>query len=132
MPTTLAPPPRRIAVVHDWLDTWRGGENVLAEVLALYPDATLFSLVDFLPDDARARIAGRRAHVSFLQRMPASRRRFRAYLPLFPRAIESLDLSGHDLVISISHAVAKGVRKPQGALARVLLSDADALRLGLA
>ena len=116
MTTALAPPPRRIAVVHDWLDTWRGGENVLAEVLALYPDATLFSLVDFLPDEARARIGGRRAGVSFLQRMPAARRRFRGYLPLFPRAIESLDLSGHDLVISISHAVAKGVRKPPGAL----------------
>ena len=116
MTTALVPPPRRIAIVHDWLDTWRGGENVLAEVLALYPDATLFSFVDFLPDDARARIAGRRAGVTFLQRMPASRRRFRGYLPLFPRAIESLDLSGHDLVISISHAVAKGVRKPPGAL----------------
>jgi glycosyltransferase involved in cell wall biosynthesis len=48
--------------------------------------------------------------------MPLARRRFRGYLPLFPRAIESLDLSGHDLVISISHAVAKGVRKPPGAL----------------
>ena len=116
MTNDLVPPPRRIAIVHDWLDTWRGGENVLAEVLAQYPDASLFSLVDFLPDDARARIGGRRANVSFLQRMPAARRRFRAYLPLFPRAIESLDLSGHDLVISISHAVAKGVRKPQGAL----------------
>jgi glycosyltransferase involved in cell wall biosynthesis len=116
MTNALVPPPRRIAIVHDWLDTWRGGENVLAEVLAQYPDASLFSLVDFLPDDARARIGGRRACVSFLQGMPAARRRFRGYLPLFPRAIESLDLSGHDLVISISHAVAKGVRKPPGAL----------------
>ena len=116
MPPAVVAAPRRIAVVHDWLDTWRGGENVLAEVLALYPDATLFSLVDFLPDEARAHIGGRRAVVSFLQRMPAARRGFRSYLPLFPRAIESLDLSGHDLVISISHAVAKGVRKPQGAL----------------
>ena len=116
MPPAVVAAPRRIAVVHDWLDTWRGGENVLAEVLALYPDATLFSLVDFLPDEARAHIGGRRAVVSFLQRMPAARQRFRSYLPLFPRAIESLDLSGHDLVLSISHAVAKGVRKPQGAL----------------
>jgi len=116
MTTTLVPPPRRIAVVHDWLDTWRGGENVLAEVLALYPDATLYSLVDFLPVETRTQIGGRRAIVSFLQRMPAARRRFRRYLPMFPRAIESLDLSSHDLVISISHAVAKGVRKPPGAL----------------
>ena len=81
MTTALAPPPRRIAVVHDWLDTWRGGENVLAEVLELYSAATLFSLVDFLPDEARARIGGRRAGASFLQRMPAARRHFRATFP---------------------------------------------------
>jgi glycosyltransferase involved in cell wall biosynthesis len=104
----------RVAVVHDWLDTWRGGENVLADVLALYPQATLYALVDFLDDAARARIGGRRARTSFLQRLPGARRRFRMLLPLFPRAIESLDVSGHDIVISISHAVAKGVRTHRG------------------
>ena len=114
--TDLVPPPARIAVVHDWLDTWRGGENVLAEVLALFPQADLYALVDFLPDDLRARIGGRRARTSFIQRLPGARRRFRTYLPLFPRAIEALDLSGYDLVVSVSHAVAKGVRKAPGAL----------------
>ncbi|MFO1322753.1 MAG: glycosyltransferase [Burkholderiales bacterium] len=101
---------RRVAVVHDWLDTWGGGENVLAEILRAYPQADLFALVDFLPDALRPLVGGRRAHTTFLQRMPGARKRFRALLPLFPRAIESLDLSAYDVVLSSSHAVAKGVR----------------------
>jgi glycosyltransferase involved in cell wall biosynthesis len=100
----------RIAIVHDWLDTWRGGENVLAEVLAIVPHAELYALVDFLPEALRPRLLGKRAHTSFLQRLPAARRCFRVLLPFFPRAITSLDLSRFDVVISISHAVAKGVR----------------------
>jgi glycosyltransferase involved in cell wall biosynthesis len=103
-----------VAIVHDWLDTWRGGENVLAEIVRLYPDAELFALVDFLPESQRARLRGKRARTSFLQRIPGASRYFRALLPLFPRAIESLDVSGYDLVISSSHAVAKGVRTAGG------------------
>src|SRR4029453_8806499 len=105
-----------VAVVHDWLDTWRGGENALAEILAMYPHADLYALVDFLPDALRARIQGKHAHVTFLQRMPGAARHFRALLPLFPRAIESLDLAAYDLVVSVSHAVAKGVRTREGQL----------------
>ncbi len=104
----------RIAVVHDWLDTWRGGENVLAEILHVYPEADLLSLVDFLPAAFRARLGGKRATTSFLQRMPAARRHFRMLLPLFPRAIESLDVRNYGLVLSSSHAVAKGVRTTKG------------------
>ena len=100
----------RIALVHDWLDTWRGGENVLAEMVALYPAADLFALVDFLPEEARERIAGKRARTSYLQRLPFARTHFRSFLPLMPHAIETLDLASYDLVISSSHAVAKGVR----------------------
>jgi glycosyltransferase involved in cell wall biosynthesis len=106
--------PARIAIVHDWLETWRGGENVLAEIVALYPDADLFALVDFLPDEFRERLAGKRARTSFLQRLPLARTRFRSFLPLMPRAIESLDLAPYDLVISSSHAVAKGVSIARG------------------
>jgi glycosyltransferase involved in cell wall biosynthesis len=102
--------PTNIAVVHDWLDTWRGGERVLAEILALYPNAELFTLVDFLPDSDRGPLGRRPVHTSFIQRMPRARTSFRNLLPLFPRAIESLDVSRFDLVISSSHAVAKGVR----------------------
>lgn len=107
---------KRVAIVHDWLDTWRGGENVLAAIVGLYPDADLFALVDFLPDNLRSRLGGKRATTSFLQRMPGARRWFRNFLPLFPRAIESLDLSGYDLVMSSSHAVAKGVRTSRAQL----------------
>ena len=104
----------RTAIVHDWLVTWRGGENVLAAVLEAVPDADLFALVDFLPDALRDRLGGRRAKTTFLQRAPLARRHFRTLLPLFPAAIESLDLSGYERVISISHAVAKNVRIAPG------------------
>jgi glycosyltransferase involved in cell wall biosynthesis len=100
----------RIAVVHDWLDTWGGGENVLAQILAASPEADLFALVDFLPDALRPQLQGKRARTTFVQRMPGARRHFRGYLPIFPRAIESLDLSAYELILSCSHAVAKGVR----------------------
>jgi glycosyltransferase involved in cell wall biosynthesis len=102
--------PARIAVVHDWLEHWRGGEKVLGEILRLHPQAELFALVDFLPAALRDRVLGKHAHTSFLQRLPGARRGFRWLAPLFPRAIESLDVSGFDLVISSSHAAAKGVR----------------------
>lgn len=106
----------KIAIVHDWLDTWAGGEQCLAHILALYPQAALFALVDFFPPEFRTRIYGRQARTSFLQRLPGARTRFRHYLPLFPHAIESLDVSDFDLVISSSHAVAKGVRTHRGQL----------------
>jgi len=105
---------RRIAVAHDWLDAWGGGENVLAQILHAYPNADLFSLVDFLPETLRPQLQGKRARTTFLQRMPGARKHFRGFLPLFPRAIDSLDLSAYDLILSSSHAVAKGVRKRPG------------------
>jgi glycosyltransferase involved in cell wall biosynthesis len=106
----------RIAVVHDWLDTWRGGESVLAEILRIYPHADLFTLVDFLPDADRRRLDGKHARTSFLQHVPLAKTHFRLLLPLFPRAIESLDVSAYDVVLSSSHAVAKGVRTRPGQL----------------
>lgn len=104
----------RIAVVHDWLDQWRGGENVLAALLRIFPAAELFALVDFLPEHLRGRLLGKHAHTTFLQRLPGARRYFRNLAPLFPRAIESIDLSAFDTIVSSSHAVAKGVRARRG------------------
>ena len=101
----------KIALVHDWLDTWRGGESVLAEFCRMYPEADLYALVDFLGHADREKLAGRRAVTSFLQRVPFARTHFRAFLPLFPRAIESLDVSHYDIVISSSHAVAKACER---------------------
>jgi glycosyltransferase involved in cell wall biosynthesis len=104
----------RVAVVHDWLESWRGGERVLAEVLRMYPEADLFALVDFLSDADRKALLGKHATTSFIQKIPFAKNTFRLWLPLFPRAIESLDLSSYDLVISSSHAVAKGVMTHRG------------------
>ncbi|MDB5351971.1 MAG: glycosyl transferase group 1 family protein [Planctomycetota bacterium] len=99
----------RVAVVHDWLCNYAGSERVLEQILAIYPEADLFTVVDFLKAEDRAWLAGRPVRTSFIQRLPFARRWFRLYLPLMPLAVEQLDLGGYDLVISSSHAVAKGV-----------------------
>jgi hypothetical protein len=99
----------RVAVVHDWLIAYGGAERTLASMLRCYPQAEVFTLLDFMAPADRGFLTGHRIHVSFLQRMPFARRRYRKYLPLMPLAIESFDLSGFDLVLSSSFCVAKGV-----------------------
>lgn len=99
----------KTAVVHDWLITYAGAERVLEQILRLYPEAGLFSLMDFLPEKHRRFLQGKKAKTSFLQKFPFARKKYRMLLPLMPRAVESLDLAGYDLVISSSFAVAKGV-----------------------
>ncbi len=99
----------RIAVVHDFLYTYAGAERVLEQLLALFPGAELFALFDFLPDHLRHFIQNKTVQTSFIQRMPFARRKHRAYLPLMPLAIEQLDVSSFDIVISSSYVVAKGV-----------------------
>ena len=106
---TAAGRPARVALVHEWLDTYYGSERVVAEILACFPEADLFALVDFMPAGQRGFLGGRPVRTSFLQRLPFARRRFRAYLPLMPLAIEQFDLQDYDLVLSSSHAFAKGV-----------------------
>jgi glycosyltransferase involved in cell wall biosynthesis len=103
-----------VALVHDWLTGMRGGEKVLERIVGLLPSAEIFTLV-WNRGSVSAAIESRPIHTSFLQRLPDASRRYRWYLPLFARAIESLDLAGFDVVISSSHAVAKGVRAPAGA-----------------
>ncbi|PMS19773.1 glycosyl transferase family 1 [Trinickia dabaoshanensis] len=105
-PAPIARAPR-VAIVHDWLVTYAGAERVLEQMIACFPQADVFSLVDFVED--RKFLHGKRATTSFIQRLPLARKKYRAYLPLMPIAIEQLDLSAYDLVISSSHAVAKGV-----------------------
>jgi glycosyltransferase involved in cell wall biosynthesis len=99
----------RIAVVHDWLVDYSGAERVLAEILRCFPSADLFSLIDHMPEAERAALGGRRATTTFLQRMPGVATHLGHYLALMPLAVEQLDVTGYDLVISSSHAVAKGV-----------------------
>ncbi len=99
----------KVAIVHDWLVTWGGSERVVEQMLALFPQADLFTLVDFLPPAQRSLLAGRRVATSFLQKFPKARTHYSRYLPLMPLAIEQFDLTGYDLVLSSSHCVAKGV-----------------------
>jgi glycosyltransferase involved in cell wall biosynthesis len=99
--------PRRVAVVHDWLTGMRGGEAVLEAILDLVPAAEIFTLFHF-PGSVSEQIEAHSIHTSSLQRY-ATRENYRRMLPLFPRAVREWDLSGFDLVISSSHAAAKGV-----------------------
>ncbi|WP_415407431.1 glycosyltransferase [Sulfurovum sp. CS9] len=102
----------KVAIVHDWLVTNAGAEKVLRSIVNLYPDADIFSLVDFLSDEERNIIIdSKKVHTSFIQKLPYAKKQFRNYLPLFPKAIESFDLSTYDLIISSSWAVAKGIKK---------------------
>ena len=105
----------RVALVHDWLTGMRGGERCLEVFCELFPDADLFTLLH-VPGSVTPLIERRRIRTSFIQRLPGAARRYRSYLPLFPAAVRAFDLRGYDLVLSASHAVAKGVRVPPGAL----------------
>src|SRR5476651_2299805 len=97
----------RVAIVHDWLVAFAGAEKVLEQIVICFPDADLFSVVDFMEE--RKWMRGKKVTTSFIQKLPQAKKRYRSYLPLMPLAIEQLDVSGYDLVISSSHAVAKGV-----------------------
>ncbi|MGD8898138.1 MAG: glycosyltransferase [Acidobacteriota bacterium] len=93
----------------------RGGEKVLLSLARLFPDAPIFTLLH-VGGSVDPELEAREIRTSFVQRLPASARRYRHYLPLFPIAAERFDLSGFDLVLSSSHCVAKGVRPAPGAL----------------
>jgi glycosyltransferase involved in cell wall biosynthesis len=98
----------KIAIIHDWLTGMRGGEVVLDSLLKAYPTADLFTLF-YNKGKLNARIEDRKIFTAFTDRLPFKEKLYRYYLPLFPTAIESLDLRGYDIIISSSHCVAKGV-----------------------
>jgi len=108
-------PGARVALVHDWLTGMRGGERCLEVLCELFPDAPLFTLLH-VPGSVSPQIEHRRIVTSFVQRLPQAAVRYRHYLPAFPLAIRRFDLSGYDLVVSMSHCVAKSVRVAPGAL----------------
>jgi glycosyltransferase involved in cell wall biosynthesis len=98
----------KVALIHDWLTGMRGGEKCLEAFCELFPEAPIYTLVH-RPGSVSAPIEAHPIRTSFIQRAPAGRARYQRYLPLFPLAIERFDLRGYDLVLSSSHAVAKGV-----------------------
>lgn len=98
-----------VGIVTDWLVTYAGAERVVKEFIDLYPTAELYSVIDFLNDEARKQLNNKQAKTTFIQNLPFSRTNYQKYLPLMPLAIEQLDVTSHDVVLSSSHAVAKGV-----------------------
>lgn len=98
----------RVALVHDWLTGMRGGEKCLEVLCERFPDADLYTLVHRRGSVAPV-IERRRVVESWIARLPFGRSRYRAFVPFYPLAIESFDLSAYDLVISLSHCAAKGV-----------------------
>jgi glycosyltransferase involved in cell wall biosynthesis len=106
----------KVAIVHEWLDSFAGSERVVEQLLAEWPGADLHVLVDFMPEAERGWLNGRSVRTSFLQRLPFARKHFRKYLGLMPLAVEQFDMTGYDLVLSSSHAVAKGVITGPGQL----------------
>jgi glycosyltransferase involved in cell wall biosynthesis len=99
----------KVAIVHEWLESYSGSERVLEQIILCFPQADIHTVVDFMPASERRFLGGRTAKTSFIQRLPFARRRFRAFLGLMTIAVEQFDLAGYDLIISSSHAVAKGV-----------------------
>lgn len=105
----------RVALVHDWLTGMRGGEKVLDAICELFPDAPLYTFV-WVPGSVSPRIEARRIVTSIIQELPSPGRFYRHYLPLYPMAVELLDLDRYDLIISSSHCAAKSVVPRVGAV----------------
>ncbi len=100
---------KKIALIHDWLTVYGGAERLLKQLIAIFPTADLFTTVDFLPKKDRTFLSNTKITTSFIQKLPFARKKYRYYLSLMTQAVESFDLSDYDIVISVSHCVAKGV-----------------------
>ncbi len=100
---------KKIAIVSDWLVVCGGAEKVLFEILNCFPNANLFALIDFVEEKDRWFLHHKPVKTSFMQKIPFVKKHYRKLLSLMPYAIEQFDLSDYDIVISSSHAVAKGV-----------------------
>jgi len=98
-----------IAIVHEWFVNYAGSERVVEQMLLQFPQASLHALIDTLEGNERYYLHGKSVATSFISRLPFARKHFRNYLPLFPLAIEQLDVRHADVVLSSSHLVAKGV-----------------------
>jgi glycosyltransferase involved in cell wall biosynthesis len=98
----------RVALVHDWLITKRGGEKCFEVFCELFPKADVYTLI-YTPERVPGLVKSMNVRVSRLNKVPGIEKVYRYCLPLFPRIIESFDFRGYDLIISSSHCVAKGV-----------------------
>jgi glycosyltransferase involved in cell wall biosynthesis len=107
--------PQRVAIVHEWFTSMRGGEKCVEALCEVFPHATVFALLH-VPGSVSPTIERMSPRTSFVQHLPFADRSYRHYLPLFPLAVSRFDLTEFDCVISSNHCVAKGVRAPPHAL----------------
>ena len=105
----------RVAIVHYWLVSMRGGEKVLEALCQLFPDADIFTHV-YDPGIESETIRKHKIVTTFINSLPRARRYYKHYLPLMPLALEQIDLRGYDLVISSESGPAKGIIPPAGAV----------------
>ena len=105
----------KTALVHYWMTAMRGGENVLAELCRLYPDADIFTHA-WNRDRLGEPFSSHRINETFIAHLPGARNGCQKYLPLMPAALRRLDLAPYDLIISSESGPAKGIRKPSGAV----------------
>ena len=104
-----------VALIHDYLLFLRGGERTFDAMAQIWPRAPIYAAA-YSERDTEGRFAGRDVRTSWLQRLRVDRRTYRALLPLYPRAIESLPVAGHGLIVSSSFGFAHGVRPGDGAV----------------
>jgi len=105
----------RVAIVHYWLVSMRGGEKVLETLCQLFPEADIFTHV-YDPGIVSETIRKHKIITTFINSLPRARRYYKHYLPLMPLALEQIDLRGYDLVISSESGPAKGIIPPAGAV----------------
>lgn len=105
----------RLALIHDWLNQTGGAEDVLENLVQLYPGAPVYTSM-YWPNGMPPAYRTWDIRVSFIDRLPLIHRRHQAYLLLYPSAFESLDLGGYDLILSNKSGFCHGVRPPDGAL----------------
>lgn len=98
-----------VGIVGDWFVTYAGSEKVVSEFIKLYPNSDIYSVIDFLSKENKLNFSNKIVRTTFIQNLPYANRFYQKYLPLMPLAIEQLDVSKHDIILSSSHAVAKGV-----------------------
>ena len=99
----------KYALVHDWFIDYSGSERVVEQLVELLPQADLFALIDGLAPEKRQFLRDKPVRTSFLQGFPFSRSKHRHFFPLMPLAIEQFDMTGYDVIVTSSHAFAKGV-----------------------
>ena len=115
----------KVAIVHYWLNGMRGGEKVLESLCRLYPQADIYTHV-YEPEKVSDLINSHTVHTSFISKLPFGKKKYQSYLPFMPIALEQLDLTGYDLVISSESGPAKGViTNPEAGQRKLLMTSSS-------